>query len=45
MSISKAKTAEAKISERKDDLEALTRTDLPAAELAQALLEVAEGEE
>ncbi|WP_162524287.1 hypothetical protein [Halobellus captivus] len=44
MSIQKAKTATEKIANKRDDLEALTETDLPAGELAKALLEVAEGE-
>jgi len=44
MSIQKTKTATEKIEEQRDDLEALTETDLPAAELAEALLEVADGE-
>ena len=35
-------TATEKINKRRDDLEALSETDLPAAELADALLEVAE---
>jgi hypothetical protein len=34
----------AKIENNREDLEALTHTDLPAAELANALLEVADGE-
>jgi len=45
MNIEQTKTAAEKIEEQRDDLEALTETDLPAAELAEALLEVADGEE
>jgi len=44
MNIEQTKTAAEKIEEQRDDLEALTETDLPAAELAEALLEVADGE-
>lgn len=33
---------EAKINERRDDIEDLAETDLPAADLAEALLEVAD---
>ena len=43
MSIQKTKTATEKIENNRATLEELSQTDLPAADLASALLEVAEG--
>lgn len=43
MSIQETKTAAEKIDKHRGDLEELSQTDLPAADLASALLEVAEG--
>ena len=42
MSLSKQNTVTEKIENNRNDLEALSESDLPAAELADALLEVAE---
>lgn len=43
MSISKSQTTTDKIEEKRETLEELSQTDLPAARLCQALLEVTEG--
>lgn len=43
MSLSKETAVTEKIDKHRDDLEELSQTDLPAADLASALLEVTEG--
>jgi hypothetical protein len=42
MSIQETKTATEKIENKRSELEELSQTDLPAADLASALLEVTE---